>query len=151
MNPNQPMLLTFQLDAKQSAALRVICLRHGIQYIPIPTVRYHETLAMLCGDETPDASPYTGEALAEPMMLFSNFGTDRISPFLAELKRAKCARPQLMAILTETNRAWTPGQLQEQLSEEREMVRVKMQSIHERSGHTHGVETQTKHTHTQNE
>ena len=145
MNPKQPMLLTFQLDTKQSAALRVICLRHGMQYVPIPTARYHETLVMLCGETTPDAAPYTDEPLAEPMLLFSNFSTDRISPFLAELKRAKCARPQLMAILTETNRTWTPAQLQEQLSAEREMVRSKMQSIHERSGHTHGDTTHEKH------
>ena len=43
-------------------------------------------------------------------------------------------------MLTETNREWTPIQLQEQLAEERVMVREKMQSIHERSGHHHDHE-----------
>ena len=37
-----------------------------------------------------------------------------------------------MAMLTDTNRTWTPIALQEQLAEERVMVREKMQSIHDR-------------------
>ena len=33
MNPNNPMLLTFDLQPKQVPALRVLCVRHGIQLI----------------------------------------------------------------------------------------------------------------------
>ena len=63
-----------------------------------------------------------------------------VQKFLNEAKAAKFSRPSLMAMLTETNREWTPIQLQEQLAEERVMVREKMQSIHERSGHHHDHE-----------
>ena len=33
MNPNQPMLLTFELQPKQMTSLRIICIRNGIQLV----------------------------------------------------------------------------------------------------------------------
>ena len=33
MNPNLPILLTFELQTKQITALRILCIRHGVQLI----------------------------------------------------------------------------------------------------------------------
>lgn len=139
MNPNQPILLTFELQPKQMTALRIICIRNGVQLVRADPAMYGETIGVLCGLE--EAKGITAEGgLAEPMLLFANMTMAAVQKFLNEAKAAKFSRPSLMAMLTETNRAWTPIELQQQLSEERVMVREKMQSIHERSGHHHDHE-----------
>ena len=139
MNPNQPMLLTFELQPKQMTSLRIICIRNGIQLVEADPAMYGETIGVLCGmDEAKGIAAEGG--LAEPMLLFANMTMAAVQKFLNEAKAAKFSRPSLMAMLTETNREWTPIQLQEQLAEERVMVREKMQSIHERSGHHHDHE-----------
>ena len=139
MNPNQPMLLTFELQPKQMTSLRIICIRNGIQLVKADPAMYGETIGVLCGmDEAKGIAAEGG--LAEPMLLFANMTMAAVQKFLNEVKAAKFSRPSLMAMLTETNREWTPVQLQSQLAEERVMVREKMQSIHERSGHHHDHE-----------
>ncbi len=139
MNSNQPILLAFELQPKQMTSLRIICIRNGIRLIKADPAMYSETIGVLCGmDEATGVAAEGG--LAEPMMLFANMTMVAVQKFLNEAKAAKFSRPSLMAMLTETNREWTPIQLQEQLSEERVMVREKMQSIHERSGHHHDHE-----------
>ena len=139
MNPNQPMLLTFELQPKQMTALRIICIRNGIQLVKADPAMYGETIGVLCGmDEAKGIAAESG--LSEPMLLFANMTMAAVQKFLNEAKAAKFSRPSLMAMLTETNREWTPLQLQSQLAEERVMVREKMQSIHERSGHHHDHE-----------
>ena len=139
MNPNQPMLLTFELQPKQMTSLRIICIRNGIQLVKADPAMYGETIGVLCGmDEAKGIAAEGG--LAEPMLLFANMTMAAVQKFLNEAKAAKFSRPSLMAMLTETNREWTPIQLHEQLAEERVMVREKMQSIHERSGHHHDHE-----------
>ena len=139
MNPNQPMLLTFELQPKQMTSLRIICIRNGIQLVKADPAMYGETIGVLCGmDEAKGIAAESG--LSEPMLLFANMTMAAVQKFLNEAKAAKFSRPSLMAMLTETNREWTPIQLQEQLAEERVMVREKMQSIHERSGHHHDHE-----------
>ena len=139
MNPNQPMLLTFELQPKQMTSLRIICIRNGIQLVKADPAMYGETIGVLCGmDEAKGIAAEGG--LSEPMLLFANMTMAAVQKFLNEAKAAKFSRPSLMAMLTETNREWTPIQLQEQLAEERVMVREKMHSIHERSGHHHDHE-----------
>ena len=139
MNPNQPMLLTFELQPKQMTSLRIICIRNGIQLVKADPAMYGETIGVLCGmDEAKGIAAEGG--LSEPMLLFANMTMAAVQKFLNEAKAAKFSRPSLMAMLTETNREWTPLQLQSQLAEERVMVREKMQSIHERSGHHHDHE-----------
>lgn len=139
MNPNQPMLLTFELQPKQMTSLRIICIRNGIQLVKADPAMYGETIGVLCGMDEAKGIAAEGD-LAEPMLLFANMTMAAVQKFLNEAKAAKFSRPSLMAMLTETNREWTPIQLQEQLAEERVMVREKMQSIHERSGHHHDHE-----------
>lgn len=139
MNPNQPMLLTFELQPKQMTSLRIICIRNGIQLVKADPAMYGETIGVLCGMDEAKGIAAEG-SLAEPMLLFANMTMAAVQKFLNEAKAAKFSRPSLMAMLTETNREWTPIQLQEQLAEERVMVREKMQSIHERSGHHHDHE-----------
>ena len=136
MNPNLPILLTFELQPKQSSALRILCIRNGIQLIKADPAQYGETIAVLCGMEEARGAAVP-DGLSEPMLLFANMTMRAVQKFLNEAKAAKFSRPSLMAMLTETNRTWTPIELQAQLAEERVMVREKMQSIHERSAHHH--------------
>lgn len=136
MNPNLPILLTFELQSKQTTALRILCIRGGIQLVKADPAQYGETIGVLCGMDEARGVP-AERGLSEPMLLFANMTMAAVQKFLNEAKAAKFQRPSLMAMLTETNREWTPVQLQEQLAEERVMVREKMQSIHERSGHHH--------------
>ena len=146
MNPKLPILLTFELDAKQTAALRILCIRHGVQLIKAEPAQYGETIGALCGMEEA-AGTETTEGLSEPMLLFANMTMAAVQKFLNEAKAARFSRPSLMAMLTETNRTWTPIALQAQLAEERVMVREKMQSIHERSAHHHDHDHGHNHDH----
>ena len=93
------------------------------------------------------AGTETTEGLSEPMLLFANMTMAAVQKFLNEAKAARFSRPSLMAMLTETNRTWTPIALQAQLAEERVMVREKMQSIHERSAHHHDHDHGHNHDH----
>ena len=136
MNPNLPILLTFELQPKQSSALRILCIRNGVQLIKADPAQYGETIAVLCGMEEASGAA-AADGLSESMLLFANMTMGAVQKFLNEAKAAKFSRPSLMAMLTETNRTWTPVELQAQLAEERIMVREKMQSIHERSAHHH--------------
>ena len=140
MNPNLPLVLCFALSPKQSSALRVLCVRFGMQYAAVKEERYGETIGMLCGLDPAEQVPEDSGTLNEPMLVFANMKTEQVSAFLGEARRAKFPRPSLMAMLTETNRQWTPVQLQRQLSEERAAMQTRMQSIHEQSGHDHAHE-----------
>lgn len=144
MNPNLPILLTFDLPQKQMPTLRMLCIRHGIQLVKADPAQYGECIGVLCGMDVP-AGAEAAAPLAEPMLLFANLTMAAVQKFLNEAKAAKFSRPSLMAMLTETNRTWTPGQLQAQLAEERVMVREKMASIHERSAHHHEHEKEEAH------
>ena len=55
MNPNQPMLLTFELQPKQMTSLRIICIRNGIQLVKADPAMYGETIegASSLGPHTP--------------------------------------------------------------------------------------------------
>lgn len=149
MNPNLPILLAFELQQKQTAALRILCIRHGIQLVKADPAQYGETIGVLCGMDEPTGA-VADAALSEPMLLFANMTMAAVQKFLNEAKAAKFSRPSLMAMLTETNRNWTPLGLYEQLAEERIMVREKMQSIHARSGHHHH-EHEQEHAHGEGE
>lgn len=137
MNPNLPLILCFALNPKQSSALRVLCVKFGIQYGSVKEERYSETIGMLCGLDPAEQTMEDSGSLNEPMLVFANMTTEQVSAFLGEARRAKFPRPSLMAMLTETNRQWTPHQLQRQLSDERAAMQARMQSIHEQSGHDH--------------
>ncbi|MGM9624462.1 MAG: DUF3783 domain-containing protein [Eubacteriales bacterium] len=137
MNPNLPLILCFALNPKQSSALRVLCVKFGIQYVSVKEERYGETIGMLCGLDPAGQTEGESGSLNEPMLVFANMKTEQVSAFLGEARRAKFPRPSLMAMLTETNRQWTPLQLQRQLSDERTAMQARMQSIHEQSGHDH--------------
>ena len=146
MNPNLPIILVFDLPAQKSASLRVLCIKNQIQLVKADPAQYGETLGVLLGLDAP-AGVQNEVTLAEPMMVFANMTLAAVQKFLNEAKAARFARPSLMAMLTETNRTWTPTELQEQLMAERVMVREKMASIHERSGHDHHHEHEHEHEH----
>ncbi|MBQ8578746.1 MAG: DUF3783 domain-containing protein [Clostridia bacterium] len=138
MNPKNPLVLCFGLNPKQASFLRVLCVKFGMQYVKAEEAKYAETIGVLAGLDVPTGAPLTdAHKLAEPMLVFCNLTTQEISNFLSEARRAKFSRPSLMAAFTDTNRYWTPAELQAQLSAERISVQQKMQSIHERSGHDH--------------
>ena len=146
MNPNLPIILVFDLPAQKSASLRVLCIKNQIQLVKADPAQYGETLGVLLGLDAP-TGVQSEVTLAEPMMVFANMTLAAVQKFLNEAKAARFVRPSLMAMLTETNRAWTPTELQEQLMAERVMVREKMASIHERSGHDHHHEHEHEHEH----
>ena len=107
MNPNLPILLTFELSSKQTTALRIICIRNGIQLIKADPAMYGETIGVLCGmDEATGAAATAG--LSEPMLLFANMTMAAVQKFLNEAKAAKFSRPSLMAMLTDLIRTRCP-------------------------------------------
>ena len=115
MNPNLPILLTFELQTKQITALRILCIRNGVQLIKADPAMYGETIGVLCGLDEASGAAADG-VLSEPMLLFANMTMGAVQKFLNEAKAAKFSRPSLMAMLTDTNRTWTPVQLQAQLA-----------------------------------
>ncbi len=137
MNEGKPMVLGFALDEKQRAGIRMLCIRLGLRYRPVETSEYGQMLSALCGEGDPIEGAVSPGPLEEPMLLFAHMADRQVGDFLSGCKQARLSRPSLLAILTETNRTWTPHELQRELSAEREVVRAKMQSIHASHSHAH--------------
>ncbi len=116
-----PRLLCFQIPAEMAGKLRLICMRFGIRFQPVPQEDWGKTLGTLCGLEeaAEDASP---QAVPEKMLVMALFPSGMAQQFLLALRRAKLPPVPLKAVLTPTNSAWTPGQLYQELCKEREAL-----------------------------
>ncbi len=137
MTISKPLVLGFALDAKQSGNLRLMCMRHKLRFLIIPQEDHAQTIGALCGISARAENTDPSVTLPEGMLLFAGLSDAQLSAFINDCRKQKTARPSLMAILTETNAAWTPLLLWSQLAEEREAFQKKMHAIHERK-ETHG-------------
>ena len=85
----------------------------------VPNGDLAETVGALAGAVGYERSGavYTGEALAEPMLVFCGFSGERMNLALAAMRKHGVKIP-CKAMLTEHNRAWLPTELLKELQEE---------------------------------
>lgn len=98
---------------RRAMTLRRIALR------AVPPQDYTQPLAALAGAKDCPRTPqlYDGPAWDEPMLLFCGFSAARLDLALNALRREGLSVP-LKAILTASNRAWTPLALRDELARE---------------------------------
>ena len=72
-------------------------------------------------DGTARAATPAGEAPAEPLLALADFTEPQLDALLAALRQKSISIP-LKAVLTQTNRRWTVGQLLEELRREHEAM-----------------------------
>lgn len=95
---------------RRAMSVRKIALR------AVPPQDYAQPLAALAAKKT-DAAAGGGDAFDEPMLLFCGFSAARLDLALNGLRREGISVP-LKAVLTASNRDWTPRALHDELARE---------------------------------
>ena len=116
-------VLVFGADSALTASLRRALLPLKVMVRPVPREEYGQPLGLLAGDKTcPTAEEsYTGEELAQPMLLLAGFTGDRLDRVLAAMSRAGLRLPY-KAVLTASNRLWDVPALYRELVREHEAM-----------------------------
>ena len=91
----------------------------GIELVPVARADYNRTLAVLAGLETDSGPsvPYNGIGLGGQMMVLCNL-QDKLETVLPVLNSAGVGPQCLKAVLTPSNRSWTPMVLYGELARE---------------------------------
>ena len=121
-----PMLLTYNLDARTEARLRVLCQKQHIRYRAVDPGEYALPVGALAGIPVaaePAASPVQG--FSDPMLVMCHMLSTQLNAFLQGLRESGVPRISLKAILTPTNVAWSSVQLRDELAREHEAVQRK--------------------------
>lgn len=117
----KPTILTFNFSEARLSKLRFLCMKLGVVVKAIPAEDWHQPISALCGLFAPvDAAP--ADAFPEEMLIFCHMDNAQVNRFLQTCKQMRFAPVDLKAILTPTNAEWTPGQLRNELKQEREAV-----------------------------
>lgn len=100
----------------------------GVEVQPVPRKHYNKSLEDILDpwsevyDEDSELEDYAGESLGSQMMVLCHLG-DKLDDVLAALRAAGVGAETVKAVLTETNAAWDPVRLYQELQREREEFR----------------------------
>lgn len=98
----------------------------GVELVPVGRTDYQKPLAVLAGLDTAPAPvpPYAGGPLGGRMMVLCGLD-DRLDELLPVLNQAGAGPECLKAVLTASNRAWSPVALYGELQRERQALQGK--------------------------
>ena len=114
-----PVLLCYALSPAKKGKLTVACAKAGARLAVLPEDRWGLRVEqVLAGEEGPAPLP-EGERVGE-MAVMCGFSDAGVNALYRNMKAARVPAPALMAMLTETNAAWTAAELYRELSAERE-------------------------------
>ena len=121
----RPILLCAGMDAGRAMRTSMIALSLGIGYREIKKSEYPLPLCALLGDEKtggirPPALPVSG-----PMLVMAGFPDPLIDALLRALRENDLSQGVLKAVLTDTNRFWSCGQLYAELAKEAALFKRK--------------------------
>ena len=111
-------------DLREILAMKETLDPFGAELVPVGRGDYGKNLAALAGLEEPEQSSResweTGAAMGRMALLCGL--RDHLDEILNALSSARVGQNCLKAVLTESNRGWTPVRLYRELSEERRAV-----------------------------
>ena len=114
---NKPTILLYApLPLPWSSKLKTICAIRGFRFLTMGDTELDTPLLALLEGTAGESRP--GAPLPEPMMVFCHLTAPQLDHLLPELGKLG-ARGCLKAMLTPTNKSWTPRQLYAELCRER--------------------------------
>lgn len=116
----RPTVLLFNISDAKRGTVKLIAMRLGIQCVSVSRDKYGMPLeSILSGiEQGPDCQ---SSEIPEEMAVLCNFSGVLFNRFLDELRRKK-AGIALKAVLTDSNRSWSPGELYTELCRERDAI-----------------------------
>ena len=119
-------ILLFGFDLREILAVKTALDAFGAELIPVGKADYGKSLAVLAGLEEPESGSSKADwetgAVVGRMALLCGL-RDHLDQVLPALSGAGVGQNCLKAVLTESNRAWTPVRLYGELSEEQRDIR----------------------------
>ena len=113
-----PTVLCFRMEPQRQTRLAFVCAGLGIALKEPPEGEWGQTLGALWGLDRPERRPGPAGLPPEEMIVFCGLTEAQLDAFLARWRQTGLPPIRLKAVLTPTNRGWTPAMLQAQLSEE---------------------------------
>lgn len=110
--------MMFNIEGKKSINIKMICHKLNIMASEIDKELYNSTIESILKD-CPNKSG--ADSFSDEMLLLVDFNNVMLDIFLSQLKQKK-SRVDLKAVLTETNKSFTPCELYKELCAEREAI-----------------------------
>lgn len=123
MRMNTPLVLLFNLDTPKGAKIRRMCLPLKIRTRPVPKDSFGLSLGALTEGESALQPPAPEQDFSDELLLMAGFTGPQLNAFLEGFRRSHIPPVPLKAVLTQTNRDWTPAALRAELLREREAIR----------------------------
>lgn len=119
-----PIILAFNIKPDKLGRLRLLALRIKAMLKAVDASEYNMTLENIINAPavTAAAQAAEGEAFTSEMLVMANLTGAQMHLFLDDFKHFGIPPIPLKAMLTNTNKAWTPLQLCRELSAEREAL-----------------------------
>jgi hypothetical protein len=111
-------VMMFNIEGKKSINIKMICHKLNIMASEIDKELYNSTIESILKD-CPNKSG--ADNFSDEMLLLVDFNNVMLDIFLSQLKQKK-SRVDLKAVLTETNKSFTPCELYKELCAEREAI-----------------------------
>lgn len=114
-------VLLYNFKDERLKMTKMVCMMLQIRFKEVAASEYNQPLGALLGlpDVAAVAEAYTGDELAEEMLLLQGFDGSKLQKFLTALQRVGVGRIDLKAMLTENNQIWSGLALYEELCKER--------------------------------
>ena len=109
----------FNLREESRGYAAALCARYRIRMIEVPREKYGLTIRELAAG-FPGKSE--GEAFEDELLLMDHLDEQQFNGFLDDLRKCTPRYQGLKAVVTRTNRRWTPAALAEELRKERAFV-----------------------------
>lgn len=113
-------VLLFNIEGKKSIDIKMICHKLHIGAVTVDKHDFNKKIASIIGLSDDNSENGAGE-FDEEMLLFVGFNNTYLDIMLSQLRQKK-SRVDLKAVLTETNKNFTPFELYNELKAEREAI-----------------------------
>ncbi len=114
--------LLFHFEPERLSKMRRALLPLRFRVKAVERAYYAQTLGALAGVEDSSDAPFDGEELPGEMLVMAGLTSSRMDQLLAALRKGGVGRIDCKAVLTETNRHWTPPALYTELRREHEAM-----------------------------
>ncbi len=117
------LILAFHVAPQKLGKIRFCAMKMGMRVMDVPLADCGQTLGALCGKaerQTDAAAPEN--AVGSEMLYFAFSELPLVERFLTTMKQMRGPPVRLKGVMTETNLAWTPAQLYEELTREHQAM-----------------------------
>ena len=117
-----PMVLCYNIQPEKLGRMRVLALRLGLRLRVVAAEEFALPVGVLAGVLEPPAETAEPEPFEDEMILMAHFRPGMLDAFLNGFRQSRIPAVKLKAMLTDTNAAWTAGELHAAIKEEHEQM-----------------------------